>query len=71
MRMRFCKIPTLFKIKMPLLELFGDEVDKKELNDDEVNCESSDDASPNTNNKSKVSSFDNLDRREFLVEAST
>ena len=66
MRIRFCKIPTLFKIKMPLLELFGDEVDKKELNDDEVNCESSDDESPNTNNKSKVSSFDNLDRREFF-----
>ena len=35
--MRVYKIPIFFKIKMPLLELFGSKVDEGQLNESETN----------------------------------
>ena len=58
-RMRVYKIPIFFKIKMPLLELFGSKVDEGQLNESEIKNISGAKTASNTIQQGKVSNFNN------------
>ena len=58
-RMRVNKIPIFFKIKMPLLQLFGSKVEEGQLNQGEINNISGAKTASNTIQQGKVSNFNN------------